>query len=37
MRYSIKPRDIYVKEYVFLSFPQNMSKNISNKYISRTY
>ena len=33
MRYSIEPRDrIYVKEYGFLSFAKNMSKNLSNKY-----
>ena len=28
MRYSIEPRDrTYEKEFVFLSFPQNMSKS----------
>ena len=33
MRYSIEPRDrIYVKQYGFLSFAKNMSKNLSNKY-----
>ena len=33
MRYSIKPRDrIYVKGYGFLSFAENMGKNLSNKY-----
>ena len=33
MRYSIEPRDtIYVKEYGFLSFAENMGKNLSNKY-----
>ena len=39
MRYSIEPRDMYVKEYGFLSFPKNMGtfaikvvKNLSNNY-----
>ena len=33
MRYSIEPRDrIFVKGYVFLSFAENMGKNLSNKY-----
>ena len=33
MRYSIEPRDrISVKRYVFLSFAENMGKNLSNKY-----
>ena len=33
MRYSIEPRDRrYVKGYGFLSFPENIGKNISNKY-----
>ena len=33
MRYSIEPRDrIYVKCYVFLSFAQNVGKNLSSKY-----
>ena len=33
MRYSIEPRDrIYVKEYGFLSFANNMGKSLSNKY-----
>ena len=39
MRYSIEPRDIYVKGYGFLSFAKNMgihatkvAKNLSNKY-----
>ena len=32
MRYLIEPRDrIHVKEYVFLSFPNYISENISNK------
>ena len=31
MRYSIEPR-IYVKEYGFLSFAENIGKNLSNKY-----
>ena len=33
MRYSTEPRDrIYVKAYGFLSFAENMDKNLSNKY-----
>ena len=33
MRYSIETRDrIYVKEYGFLSFANNMGKSLSNKY-----
>ena len=33
MRYSTEPRDrIYVKAYGFLSFAENMYKNLSNKY-----
>ena len=33
MRYSIEPKDrIYVKGYGFMSFPKNISKNLSNKY-----
>ena len=32
MRYSIEPRDIYVKVYGFLSFAKNMGKNLSNKW-----
>ena len=33
MRYSIEPRDIiYVKEYRFLSFAENIALNLSNKY-----
>ena len=33
MRYSIEPKDrISVKEYGFLSFAQNIGKNLSNKY-----
>ena len=32
MRYSIEPRDIYVKRYGFLSFTKNMGKSLSNKY-----
>ena len=39
MRYSIEPRDIYVKGYGFLSFAKNIgkhatkvAKNMSNKY-----
>ena len=33
MRYSSEPRDrIYVKAYGFLSFAENMDKNLSNKY-----
>ena len=33
MRYSIEPKDrMYVKEYGFLSFAENMGKNLSNKY-----
>ena len=33
MRYSIEPRDrIYVKEYGFLSFAENIGKNLSDKY-----
>ena len=33
MRYSIEPRDkIYVKGYGFLSFANNMGKNLGNKY-----
>ena len=32
MRYSIEPRDIYVKGYGFLSFAKNMGKNLCNKY-----
>ena len=31
MRYSIEPR-IYVKGYEFLSFAENIGKNLSNKY-----
>ena len=31
MRYLIEPRDIYVKEYGFLSFAKNMGKSLSNK------
>ena len=33
MRYSIEPKDrMYVKEYGFLSFAENVGKNLSNKY-----
>ena len=33
MRHSIEPRDrIYVNGYGFLSFAENMGKNLSNKY-----
>ena len=33
MRYSIEPKDrIYVKGFGFLSFAENMGKNLSNKY-----
>ena len=33
MRYSIAPRDRrYVKDYGFLSFGENIGKNISSKY-----
>ena len=33
MRYSIEPRDrIYLKGYVFFSFPKNMVKSLSNEY-----
>ena len=33
MRYSTEPRDrIYVKGYGFLSFAENMGKDLSNKY-----
>ena len=33
MTYSIEPKDrIYVKGYVFLSFAENIGKNLSNKY-----
>ena len=32
MRYSIEPREIYVKGYGFLSFAKNMGKSLSNKY-----
>ena len=33
MRYSIEPKDrIYVKGYEFLSFAENIGKNLSNKY-----
>ena len=33
MRYSNEPKDrIYVKDYGFLSFAQNIGKNISSKY-----
>ena len=32
MRYSIEPRDTYVKGYGFLSFAKKMSKSLSNKY-----
>ena len=33
MTYSIEPRDtIYVKGYGFLSFAENIGKNLSNKY-----
>ena len=33
MRYSIEPKDrTYVKENGFLSFAENMSKNLSSKY-----
>ena len=36
MRYSIEPKDrVYVKGYGFLSFPKNMSKHLSNKYIQK--
>ena len=32
-RYSIEPRErIYVKGYGFLSFANNIGKNLSNKY-----
>ena len=31
MRSSIKPRDICVKEYGFLSFAKNMGKHLSNR------
>ena len=33
MRYSIEPRDrTYVKGHGFLSFAENMGKNLSNKH-----
>ena len=33
MRHSIEPRDrIYVNGYGFISFAENMGKNLSNKY-----
>ena len=33
MRYSVEPKGrIYVKGYGFLSFAQNIGKNLSNKY-----
>ena len=33
MRYSIESRDrIYVKGYGFMSFAENIDKNLSNKY-----
>ena len=32
MRYSIEPREIYVKGYGFLPFAKNMDKSVSNKY-----
>ena len=33
MTYSVQPRDlIFVKGYGFLSFAENVSKNISKKY-----
>ena len=33
VRYSIEPEDrIYVKGYGFLSFAENMGKDLSNKY-----
>ena len=32
MRYSIEPRDTYVKGYGFLSFAKKMGKSLSNKY-----
>ena len=36
MRYSIEPRDrIYVKGYGFLSFAENIGKNLSNKYCQK--
>ena len=31
IRYSVKPRDLFVKGYGFLSFAKNMGKNISKK------
>ena len=36
MRYSIEPRDrTYVKGYGFLSFAENIGKNLSNKYCQK--
>ena len=33
MRYSIKPRGrIFAEDYGFLSFPENISQNLSGKY-----
>ena len=33
MRYSIEPRErIYVKGYGFLSFAENIGRNLSNRY-----
>ena len=33
MRYSIEPKDrVFVKRYGFLSFANNMGKNLSNKH-----
>ena len=33
MRYSIEPKDlIELRRYGFLSFPKNISKNLSDKY-----
>ena len=36
MRYSIEPRDrMYVKGYGFMSFAENIGRNLSNKYSQR--
>ena len=36
MRYSIEPRDrIYGKGHGFLSFPKNMGKSLTNKYVQK--
>ena len=37
MRYSIEPRERrYVKGYGFLSFAENIGKNVSHKYRQKT-